>query len=194
MRAGRCAIAARAGVVLAGGGFIGNLELRDRLLPKVSSFAPGAPTGSGGLIELALGLGARLGEEGIGHAFWAPVSVRTRRDGSQAVFPHFVLDRAKPGTLVVDQTGRRFLNESTSYNFFARAMIAADAVRPSIPAFLIADRRALDKIRTWDDQARRMGRTPFAERWLRCQRADHRAAGADCSRSMPPISPTAWRA
>ena len=100
------------------------------------------PTRSGGLIELALGLGARLGEEGNGHAFWAPVSIRTRRDGSQAVFPHFVLDRAKPGTVVVDRTGRRFLNESTSYNLFAKAMIAANGLRPSIPAFLIADNRA----------------------------------------------------
>src|SRR5207248_4061519 len=55
-------LAARAGVVLAGGGFIGNPELRDRLLPKVTSFTPGAPTNSGGLIAFALGLGARLGE------------------------------------------------------------------------------------------------------------------------------------
>lgn len=138
-------VTARAGVILAGGGFIGSPELRDRLLPKTTSFAPGAPTNSGGLIALALGLGARLGEEGNGHAFWAPVSIRTRSDGSRAVFPHFVLDRAKPGTMVVDQTGRRFLNESTSYNLFAKAMMAADTVRPSIPAFLITDHRALTK-------------------------------------------------
>ena len=138
-------VTAQAGVVLAGGGFIGNRELRERLLPTTTSFAPGAPTDSGGLIALALGLGARLGEEGNGHAFWAPVSTRTRSDGSHAVFPHFVLDRAKPGTIVVDQTGRRFLNESTSYNLFAKAMMAADAVRLSIPAFLVADHRALTK-------------------------------------------------
>ena len=83
-----------------------------------------------------------LGDEGNGHAFWAPVSVRTRRDGSRAVFPHFVLDRAKPGTVVVDQTCSS-PNESTSYNLFAKAMIAANGIRPSIPAFLIADHRAL---------------------------------------------------
>ena len=136
-------IAARAGVVLAGGGFLGNSRLRDRFLPGVTSFAPDTATRSGGLIDLALGLDADLGDEGNGHAFWAPVSVRTRRDGSRAVFPHFVLDRAKPGTVVVDQTGRRFLNESTSYNLFAKAMIAANGIRPSIPAFLIADHRAL---------------------------------------------------
>jgi succinate dehydrogenase/fumarate reductase flavoprotein subunit len=138
-------VSARAGIVLAGGGFIGSPELRGQLLPKTTSFAPGAPTNSGRLIELALGLGARLGEEGNGHAFWAPVSIRTRSDGSRAVFPHFVLDRAKPGTVVVDQTGRRFLNESTSYNLFAKTMMAADAVRPSVPAFLIADHRALTR-------------------------------------------------
>jgi len=138
-------VAARAGVVLAGGGFLGNATLRDRFLPDVTSFAPDTATRSGGLIELALGLGADLGNEGNGHAFWAPVSVCARRDGSRAVFPHFVLDRAKPGTIVVDQTGRRFLNESTSYNLFAKAMIAARGVRPSIPALLVAEHRALKK-------------------------------------------------
>lgn len=145
-RAGReLALTARSGIVLAGGGFIGNARLRRQFLPDVTSYAPGAPTGSGGLIELALALGAGFGDEGNGHAFWAPVSVRTRADGSRAVFPHFVLDRAKPGTVVVDQNGRRFVNESTSYNLFGKAMIAANGIRPSIPAFLIADQRALTK-------------------------------------------------
>ena len=138
-------INARAGVVLAGGGFAGHAGLRQRLLPKIDSFSAAAPTSSGRLIELALALGARLGDAGSGHAFWAPVSTRMRRDGTRAVFPHFVLDRAKPGTVVVDSSGRRFLNESTSYNLFAKAMIAANARTPSIPAFLIADHQALTK-------------------------------------------------
>jgi succinate dehydrogenase/fumarate reductase flavoprotein subunit len=138
-------INARAGVVLAGGGFAGHAGLRQRLLPKIDTFSAAAPTSSGRLIELALSLGARLGPEGSGHAFWAPVSTRMRRDGTRAVFPHFVMDRAKPGTVVVDRSGRRFLNESTSYNLFAKAMIAANALTPSIPAFLIADHQALTK-------------------------------------------------
>ena len=46
---------------------------------------------------MAIELGACL-SAGIGAPPWAPVSVRHRRDGTQAVFPHFVLDRAKPGT------------------------------------------------------------------------------------------------
>jgi glycine/D-amino acid oxidase-like deaminating enzyme len=135
-------IAARA-VVLAGGGFNRNSGLRGRLLPE--SIIPAcAPGGDGRLLGLALGLGARLGPEDDA-AFLAPVSLRRRKDGSQAVFPHFVLDRAKPGTLVVDASGRRFTNESASYDLFAKAMIAANATTPAIPAFLIADRRAVAK-------------------------------------------------
>ncbi len=45
-----------------------------------------------------------------------------RADGSTAVFPHFVMDRGKPGTVCVNQSGRRFVNESTSYHRFVRAM------------------------------------------------------------------------
>ena len=67
---------------------------------------------------------------------WGP---GTRPDGSTAVFPHFVLDRSKPGTVCVDQTGRRFVNESTSYHLFSRAMFEANQTRPTIPCWIITD-------------------------------------------------------
>jgi hypothetical protein len=59
------------------------------------------------------------------------------------VFPHFVLDRGKPGTLVVDGNGRRFVNEAISYHQFALEMLAHG--KSAIPAFLIADAVALRK-------------------------------------------------
>jgi succinate dehydrogenase/fumarate reductase flavoprotein subunit len=136
---------ARGGVVLAGGGFNRNASLRARLIPEAPAFSPIAPGATGRTIELALALDARLGAEKNGNAFWAPVSVAKRRDATRAVFPHFVLDRAKPGTVVVNQSGRRFLNESASYNVFARAMIEANRTQRCIPAYLIADHRALIK-------------------------------------------------
>jgi succinate dehydrogenase/fumarate reductase flavoprotein subunit len=68
------------------------------------------------------------------------VSLRRRADGSTAAFPHFVMDRAKPGMLTVDAAGRRFVNESTSYHRFGLAMQRATA---AVPAFLVCDAAAL---------------------------------------------------
>jgi succinate dehydrogenase/fumarate reductase flavoprotein subunit len=69
------------------------------------------------------------------------VSLRKRPDGSTAVFPHFVFDRAKPGMVTVNAEGRRFLNESTSYHLFGIAMQQARAV----PAFLVTDAEGMRK-------------------------------------------------
>ena len=127
-------------VVLAAGGFNRNARRRAQMLPSpLPEFSPAAPGHTGALQEMALELGAHYGEGGLDTAFWAPVSVGQRPDGTTAVFPHFVLDRSKPGTICVDQTGRRFVNESVSYHRFARAMFEANAQRPTIPCFIITD-------------------------------------------------------
>lgn len=150
-RAGReQALHARCGVVLAGGGFNDHPAWRERWLPSIVTHTPRAGTASGELLADALRLGAQLGEprnpDGTpgSSACWAPVSVRRRADGSCAVFPHFVLDRAKPGTLVVDAAGQRFVDESTSYHLFGEALIA-HATRTGLPGhcWLIADETAL---------------------------------------------------
>ncbi len=139
-------VAARLGVISAAGGFNRHAERRSDLLhhplPDVSPMAPGH---TGGMQDLALGLGARLGDSARDHAYWAPVSIRRRPDGSTAVFPHFVLDRSKPGTVCVNALGRRFVNEATSYHAFARAMYATHADAPCIPAFLVTDAEGLRK-------------------------------------------------
>ena len=64
------------------------------------------------------------------------VSIRRRADGSTAAFPHFVMDRGKPGMMTVNQAGRRFVNESTSYHLFTLAMREIDhTVDSGKPAF-----------------------------------------------------------
>ncbi len=139
------ALRAKRGVVLATGGFNRHPLLRSQLLPSVPTYTPGAPGHTGDAIELALKAGARLGEGNFDNALWAPVSVRQRPDGSTAVYPHFIMDRGKPGTVVVNKAGRRFLNETLSYHLFGHTMVEANGVSPCIPAFLIADQRALRK-------------------------------------------------
>jgi len=139
----RQSVHARRGVVLASGGFNRNAVIRERLLGRDAPYSPVAPGNTGGMIDLARGLDAAFKTDNFDHVLWAPVSARKRADGSTAVFPHFIMDRGKPGTVVVNQRGQRFLNETTSYHLFGHAMVEANRDTPCIPAYLIADRRAL---------------------------------------------------
>lgn len=131
---------ARRGVVLATGGFSRHPELRRRLLPEpMAEHSPLVESVTGDGVALGLDAGGRLGEGHAEASFWAPVSVRPRPDGSTAVFPHFVLDRGKPGLVAVAGDGRRFLNEATTYHLFGQAMHTANRDRPAIPCFFVCD-------------------------------------------------------
>lgn len=137
------------GVILASGGFNRHCELRNTMLPSSDPlWCPGAPGHTGQAQDAARKLGAHYGKASATHAFWAPVSLRKRVDGSTAVFPHFVMDRAKPGILTVNQLGERFVNESTSYHLFALAMqkkASPGSSTSNTPAYLIGDATALRK-------------------------------------------------
>jgi FAD binding domain len=132
------AIRAKKGVVLATGGISWNSELRSRLFPKAAQqfgLAPAGNTGDG--VATALRAGAGLDEDLRSPALWMPCSVLRRPDGTESVFPHILLDRAKPGLIAVNGAGRRFVNEADSYHDFVDAMLRSDR---SVPAYLICDR------------------------------------------------------
>lgn len=134
-------ITARRGVVLAGGGFPASASWRAKHLPEpVAEFTPAAPGCDGSAIELGLAAGAALGPSGLDNALWFPSSIAQRPDGSTAVYPHIVLDRAKPGLIAVNSAGARFVNEAVSYHEFVRAMYRAHRATPAIPAWLVCDR------------------------------------------------------
>lgn len=134
-------ITARCGVVLAGGGFPASPEWRARELPgPTPQYTPAAPGCDGTSIELGLAAGAALGPAGRDNALWFPSSVATRADGTTAVYPHIVLDRAKPGAIAVDASGRRFVDEAVSYHEFVRAMYTGSDGPSRIPAWLVCDR------------------------------------------------------
>jgi len=133
-------IRARAGVVLATGGISHHPKLRGTLMPaSLGALSPvvGSATGDG--LSLAEHTGGHLGAQHENNSFWAPVSRRRRADGSTAVFPHFVLDRGKPGTLAVDPAGNRFVNEATTYHLFGEALFTALGGFPGRACFLICD-------------------------------------------------------
>lgn len=139
-------IKVRKGVVLATGGFGHNAEFRRRFMPQavpMHSLSCAGNRGDG----LAIGtrIGAAIGSANIDSGLWAPVSIVPRPDGGEGLFPHLVLDRAKPGLIAVNSAGRRFVNEAVSYHDFVLAMFESHRTVPSVPAYLICDAVFLER-------------------------------------------------
>ncbi|MHC5305739.1 FAD-binding protein [Bartonella sp. LJL80] len=134
------------GVVLATGGIAWNKELREKLYPEGTRdycLAPQTNRGEG--VSQAIAIGAKLDDGGDSPALWMPCSSYRKADGGIAVWPHIILDRAKPGLLAINKSGQRFVNESDSYHDFCMGAIEADKIVPSIPAFLVADEAFIHK-------------------------------------------------
>ena len=138
---GRQSILARKGVVFATGGFAHNPNFRESFMPKPLppySMASSFNTGDG--LNIGKSAGARIVVPSHKRsAFWSPVSVTKRRDGSNGLFPHILLDRAKPGLIAVNSEGQRFVNEACSYHDFVEAMYRSHEVINTMPAWLICD-------------------------------------------------------
>jgi succinate dehydrogenase/fumarate reductase flavoprotein subunit len=136
----------RKGVVLATGGYAHNESFRQAFMPQpvpVHSMSYEGNQGDG----LAVGqrLGAAVAPERGTSGLWTPISIVPRSDGSKGLFPHLVLDRAKPGLIAVNSAGRRFVNEAASYHDFVLAMFESNKTAPSIPAWLICDAAFIKK-------------------------------------------------
>ena len=134
-------ITALKGVILATGGFAHNAAYRQRLMPDPApkySLASEANQGEGIAAAEAIGARVNASENGSG-GFWTPVSVTHRKDGTQGLFPHLSLDRAKPGLIAVNRAGRRFCNEADSYHDFVEAMYRSNDRDSAIPSWLICD-------------------------------------------------------
>lgn len=129
-------IRARKGVVLATGGVCWNKAIRERIFPpETRAYALAPPTNTGDGADLATAIGAHFEDGGDSPALWMPCSSYRRADGSMAVWPHIILDRAKPGLFAVNARGERFVNESNSYHDFSMGQIRTG----SFPAHLICD-------------------------------------------------------
>jgi succinate dehydrogenase/fumarate reductase flavoprotein subunit len=137
-------IAARRGVVLATGGFSHDAGLRDKFFPAAAGpVSATAPAGTGDGLEVALAAGASLQTRVASPAYWVPASRFRRADGSEGVFPHTVTDRAKPGVIAVNASGKRFVNEALSYHEFVLAMLRDSNDAAAGRFHLICDRHFL---------------------------------------------------
>lgn len=142
-------IRARAGVLLAAGGFERNSELRSRYgVPGKTIWSMGAPGGVGRPIQAGVEIGAATDQ--MDQAWWSPGVVHP--DGTAT----FTLGIR--GGIFVNSAGERFMNESLPYDQAGRVVIAAHETGVShLPFWLVFDNR-------FGDEMPAMSTVPMLER------------------------------
>lgn len=139
---------ARRGVVLACGGYPNDPARRAATFPQPAAArdqrypVPTGNTGDG--IRLAESVGGRFNGEVAQVAPWMPVSVVPGTTDFKGVWPHLV-ERPKPGFMCVLKNGKRFVDESASYQDFVPALIKACANEERASCWLIGDAAAVGK-------------------------------------------------
>jgi len=144
---GKIHITAKRGVVLATGGYGHNTRYRAAFMARptpVHSMASEFNQGDG--IAIGEKLGARIApQEHRRSGLWTPASITPRANDRKGLYPHLLLDRAKPGLIAVNKRGERFVNEAVSYHDFVEGMFDANDKSPSIPCYLICDAAFIKK-------------------------------------------------
>jgi 3-oxosteroid 1-dehydrogenase len=141
-------VRARDGVLLNAGGFSRNAELRERTgrAPASARWTAANPGDTGEVLERAMALGAATDNL---DAFWWVVTSQhtdgswpegtTMPDGSTAPWMHH-LDLALPYSILVDQSGQRYCNESASYMEIGERMYERHASGiAAVPSWTIFD-------------------------------------------------------
>ena len=134
-------IAARHGVLVNAGGFARNQEMRDKYQPGTSAkWTATCPGDTGEMIQdmMRLGAGVAQMEEMVGNQAAFPPE---NADGIALV----VSEIAKPNSMVVDQSGERYINETQSYMSFCQGMLARNKTVPAVPSWLVYDSRYTGK-------------------------------------------------
>jgi 3-oxosteroid 1-dehydrogenase len=128
-------------VVLATGGFERDPVLRRAFLRGPMLAPVGAPGALGDGLRMAMAAGAALGC--MSEAWWCPaISIPGETIDGTAMFRLILTERARAGSLIVDGSGRRFVNEAQNYNDLGRALqdfSPAEFAFPHVPAWLIFD-------------------------------------------------------
>ncbi len=131
-------IAAKKGVVLASGGFESNQAMRDQYLPKPSdkawTAAPAINHGDGIQAGLKLGAGLKF----MNLVWGTPTIVVPGAASAAALF----VERSLPGCVVVNKSGKRFINEALPYTEAVNAIYEDHARHGgTVPCWMIFDGR-----------------------------------------------------
>jgi 3-oxosteroid 1-dehydrogenase len=151
-------IRARLGVILGSGGFEKNLELRKKFQPHPTSvdWTTGSQFNAGGGILAGMAAGAQT--DLMDDAWWGPTIPLPSG-------PWFCLaERNLPGSIIVNQAGRRYMNEALPYVEAVHAMYDGEATGIGhVPSWLVIDQRYRNRYLF----AGLSPRQPFPGRWLK---------------------------
>lgn len=113
-------VRARRGVILANGGFEWDTALVEAFLRGPMRGAVSPPNNTGDALRMAMAHGADLAN--MGEAWWVPI-VRIPGDtiDGQQRSRSVRLERTRPRSIIVNRSGRRFVNEACDYNSMAGA-------------------------------------------------------------------------
>ena len=131
-------VTARRGVVLAAGGFDHNMAMRWKFqsesLDENLSF--GATSNTGDAIFIAQEAGASI--DLMEQAWWFPAVAPI--PGAEPLV--MLAERSLPGSLIVDQTGSRFVNESTDYMSFGQRILELNrSANPVTSMWIVFDQQ-----------------------------------------------------
>lgn len=113
-------------VILAHGGFERDAAYARAFLRLPNPAPTGAPGALGNGLRMAMAVGAELGN--MSEAWWAPtIHVPGDEIDGAPLYRLLLSERSRPGSIMVDSHGRRFVNESQNYNDVGRSLQSFDA-------------------------------------------------------------------
>ncbi len=172
-------ISTRQGVILAAGGFERSPELRAEYLKGSPNpdWSASQPNNTGDALLIAQKVGAQTSR--LGSGWWAPTVRLPEEESARPLF----FERALPGSIIINQAGRRYMNEAASYHLVGQWMMERNSsgasttpsytlfdkrfrwrypmgpVMPILPDFIHpkAVRKILIKAQTWQEMACKLG-------------------------------------
>jgi 3-oxosteroid 1-dehydrogenase len=136
----------RAGVVLATGGFEWNPDMVKSFLRGPMTSPVSIPTNTGDGLKMSMRAGASLGN--MREAWWMPaVEIPGDRGDGRPMQYIFQGERSRPGAIMVNRTGKRFVSEASNYNAFGSAFHVQDVAKftyINLPCWSICDQACVD--------------------------------------------------
>ncbi|WP_375398841.1 FAD-dependent oxidoreductase [uncultured Sphingomonas sp.] len=133
--------AARDGVLVNAGGFSRNQAMRDRYQPGTSvEWTNASPGDTGEMIQEMMRIGADIAqmEEMVGCQV-------TLTPENPEIHPMVQADVSSPHSIIVDQSGVRYMREAQSYMRWCQEVLERNKTVPAIPSWLVLDSQFMKK-------------------------------------------------